>query len=145
MMKLVMIFLGWGFFHIKNWIEKSVKKSVKKLVKVGEKIGEKNRWKSVKNSVKKSVKKIGEKFGEKNRWKNRWKNWWKKLMKKIGEKNHFDASTGHQVNLFKGLEFFHTSQHVWGVWKNPKIQSQLAKFGCGIYTQLHTLRGAVTS
>ena len=46
-------------------------------------------------------------------------------------KNQLIASTGHQVNFLKGLGFFHTCQHVWRVWKNPKIQSHLAKFGCG--------------
>ena len=46
-------------------------------------------------------------------------------------KKHVDASTDHQVNFLKGLGFFHNCQHVWGLWKNPKIQSHLAKFGCG--------------
>ena len=46
-------------------------------------------------------------------------------------KNQLIVSTGHQVNFLKVWRFFHTSQHVWGMWKNPKIQSHLAKFGCG--------------
>ena len=46
-------------------------------------------------------------------------------------KNHTTITTGHQVNFLKGLGFFHTCQNVWGVWKNPQIQSYLAKFGCG--------------
>ena len=45
-------------------------------------------------------------------------------------KKHVDASTGHQVYFLKGFGFFHTCQHVWGVWKSPEIQSHLAKFGC---------------
>ena len=46
-------------------------------------------------------------------------------------KNQLIASTAQQVNFLKGLGFFHNCQHVWGLWKNPKIQSHLAKFGCG--------------
>ena len=46
-------------------------------------------------------------------------------------KIHTTVTTGHQVNFLKGLGFFHNCQHVWGLWKNPKIQSHLAKFGCG--------------
>ena len=46
-------------------------------------------------------------------------------------KNHTTVTTGHQVNFLKGLGFFHNCQHVWGLWKNPKIQSYLAIFGYG--------------
>ena len=68
----------------------------------------------------------------KKKWKKRQKcinitlrKWsWRPLWQ-VGKKTY------NQVNFLKGLGFFHNFQHVWGLRKNPKIQSYVAKFGCG--------------
>ena len=54
-------------------------------------------------------------------------------------KNHFDASTGHQVNFFKGLGFFHTSQHVRRGRTKSLVSSKLSDVSIFVQTNCQML------